>query len=55
METIFNKIDITSFCDSTSKVNKTFGVSLKKEKNILEMSISTRSKRLQPVRKSVTG
>lgn len=34
METISNKIDITSFCDSTSKVNKTFGVSLKKEKKI---------------------
>lgn len=33
METISNKIDITSFYDSTSKVNKTFGVSLKKEKN----------------------
>lgn len=34
METISNKIDITSFCDSISKVNKTFGVSLKKEKKL---------------------
>lgn len=40
METISNKIDITSFCDSTSKVNKTFGVSLKKEKKKLTRDVN---------------
>lgn len=40
METIFNKIDITSFCDSTSKVNKTFGVSLKKGEKKLTRDVN---------------
>lgn len=35
MEIIFNKIDIMFFCDFILKVNKIFGVLLKKEKKLI--------------------